>query len=126
MRSYLSTQRIPLATFVQARAREARHAPTETEAALFRELRGRRLGVSFRRQVPIGRYIVDFLAPEVRLVVEVDGEYHARRKSRDATRDAWLGRQGYTVLRIDAEVVRRELRVAVGRVREAVDALRRR
>jgi very-short-patch-repair endonuclease len=81
--------------------------------------------VGFRRHVPVGRYIVDFLAPQIRLVVEVDGAYHARRTRRDRERDTWLRRQGYTVVRIGAEVVRREIAVAVGRVREAVDRLRR-
>jgi very-short-patch-repair endonuclease len=118
-----SSHRIPLTAFLQARAREARHAPTDTEEALFRELRGGKLGVSFRRQVPVGRYIVDLVAPAVRLAVEVDGSYHARRKGRDAQRDAWLGRQGYTVLRIEADEVRRNLPAAVERVRGAVAAL---
>jgi very-short-patch-repair endonuclease len=54
-----------------------RHAPTPSEARLFAAVRRRRLGVSFRRQVPVlGKYIVDLLAPEVRLVVEVDVGYH--------------------------------------------------
>jgi very-short-patch-repair endonuclease len=101
-------------------------AAARAQRAALRELRGGKLGVSFRRQVTIGRYIVDFLAPEIRLVVEVDGAYHGRRKSRDAKRDAWLGWQGYTVLRIDAEMVRRQPRVVAGRVRETVDELQRR
>ncbi|MBK9002254.1 MAG: DUF559 domain-containing protein [Myxococcales bacterium] len=53
-----------------ARAREMRFALTDTEEMLWRELRGGRLGVAFRRQVPVGRYVVDFLAPSVKLVVE--------------------------------------------------------
>ena len=56
----------------QLRAQRMRHAPTASEAALWRRLRGRRLGVQFRRQVVLGRYIVDFVAPKARLVVEVD------------------------------------------------------
>jgi very-short-patch-repair endonuclease len=56
------------------RASEMRHAPTESETRLFGALRAGQLGVSFRRQVPLlGRFIVDLIAPAVRLVVEVDG-----------------------------------------------------
>ena len=53
-----------------ARARGMRVAPTPSEERLWKVLRGRRLIVQFRRQVPIGRYIVDFLAPTVKLVVD--------------------------------------------------------
>jgi very-short-patch-repair endonuclease len=54
-----------------------RFGATDSEAGLFERVRGRRLGVAFRRQVPLlGRYIVDLLAPQLRLVVEVDGAYH--------------------------------------------------
>src|SRR5690606_27964289 len=52
-------------------------ARSASEAALWRRLRGRRLGVQFRRQVVLGSFVVDFLAPSARLVVEVDGGWHA-------------------------------------------------
>lgn len=60
-----------------------------TETILWQALSGSKLGVAFRRQVPIGRYIADFLAPACRLVVEVDGGYHATpaRLRADARRD---------------------------------------
>jgi very-short-patch-repair endonuclease len=98
-----------------------RFGPSEAEAALWRVIRGRRLGVSFRRQVPLlGRYIADFFAPEARLVVEVDGVWHSRRRCADARRDEKLRRAGYRVLRLEAELVLRALPVAVERVREAL------
>jgi very-short-patch-repair endonuclease len=105
-----------------ARAHAMRLAPTWTEHLLWQAIRGKRLGVAFRRQVPIGRYIVDFLAPGARLVVEVDGGYHACRRTADARRDAWLQRQGYRVLRLDGERVRRDLNAAVEQVRQALGA----
>ena len=75
-----------------ARARGMRFNATFSEERLWEAIRGRRLGVQFRRQVPLcGRFIVDFLAPELRLVVEVDGEYHGRRPRADARRDEVLG-----------------------------------
>jgi very-short-patch-repair endonuclease len=59
--------------------------------------------VRFRRQVVLlDRYIVDFYAPSLRLVVEVDGGYHRLRKTADARRDRELRRAGYTVLRVRA------------------------
>lgn len=103
-----------------ARAREMRLALTDTEEMLWRELRGGRLGVAFRRQVPVGRYVMDFLAPSVKLVVEVDGGYHAARRAADARRARYLARLGYRVVRVEAEVVRADVAEAVARVREAI------
>jgi very-short-patch-repair endonuclease len=105
-----------------ARAHEMRFAPTWTEYLLWQAIRGKRLGVAFRRQVPIGRYIVDFLAPGARLVVEVDGGYHVQRGAADPRRDAALRRAGYRVLRLDGELVRRDLNTAVEQVRRALVA----
>lgn len=104
-----------------ARAREMRFALTSSEEILWRELKGSRLGVAFRRQVPLGRYIVDFYAPRVRLAVEVDGGYHRRRVAADARRDRFLARAGCRVLRLEAELVCSELEVAGARVREALE-----
>ena len=76
---------------------QMRHAPTASEAKLFEALRGGRLGVSFRRQVPLaGRFIADLYAAEVKLVVEVDGGYHAQRERADARGDRALARSGVT------------------------------
>jgi very-short-patch-repair endonuclease len=82
-----------------------RHSPTESEAALWRLLKGRQLGVSFKRQVPLLGYIVDFYASQARLVVEVDGGYHAERAALDAKRQRRLERAGYRVVRVASEVV---------------------
>ena len=103
-----------------SRARDMRCCPTESEEMLWRQLRGVRLGVSFRRQVPIARFIVDFLAPAKLLVVEIDGRYHQRRRQADARRDAALARFGYRVLRLEAELVRRDVERAASLVREAL------
>ncbi|MGC4063441.1 MAG: DUF559 domain-containing protein [Polyangiaceae bacterium] len=106
------------------RASAMREHPTTSEAALWRELRARRLGVAFRRQVPVGRYIADFVAPSVKLIVEVDGGYHSRRTTADAHRDRDLRRLGYSVLHLDAALVLRQLSVAVEAVRAAVEDAR--
>ena len=64
---------------------------TEAENLLWSRLRDRRLdGLKFRRQVPLGPYVLDFFCEEYRLVVEVDGSQHAERMEHDATRIEWL------------------------------------
>ena len=76
-----------------------RRSPTDAEKKLWQLLRGRRLtALKFRRQVPLGRYIVDFVCFEYHLVVEADGSQHAE-SPRDLVRDAWLAGQGFKILR---------------------------
>ena len=103
------------------RARAMRASLTPSEAALWARIRGRRLGVVFRRQVPLlGRYIADFLAPAQRLVIEVDGGHHTAQARADAHRDAVLARAGYRVLRLEAALVMREIETAIALVRAAL------
>jgi very-short-patch-repair endonuclease len=101
-------------------AARMRWAPTRSEARLWQWLRGRQLGVAFRRQVRLGEYIADFVAYSVRLVVEVDGAAHVGRERADARRDRELGRRGFTVVRVDAGLVMRDVAAAVALVRRAV------
>jgi very-short-patch-repair endonuclease len=83
-----------------SRARALRISSTEAERRLWHKLRGRQLaGFKFRRQRPIGRYIVDFVCVEQKLVVELDGGQHAE-SARDRVRDAALAAAGYRVFRI--------------------------
>jgi very-short-patch-repair endonuclease len=87
------------------KAQALRQHPTLSEQRLWAELRGSRLGVAFRRQVVISRYIADFVCPSRRLVVEVDGDAHLGRERLDAKRDAHLREAGYRVLRLPAALV---------------------
>ena len=81
-------------------ARRMRHSPTDAEMRLWRNLRAERLtGYKFRRQQPIGRYIVDFVCFEERLVIEADGGQHLDAQLSDAVRTEWLESQGFRVLR---------------------------
>jgi very-short-patch-repair endonuclease len=83
------------------KARQLRRRATEAEKKLWKHLRARQLeGVKFRRQEPIGRYIVDFVALEKKRVIEVDGGQHAVEKERDRKRDEWLEHEGFEILRI--------------------------
>jgi very-short-patch-repair endonuclease len=89
----------PVTEFNRLRAKSMRSEMTNAERVLWLQLRAHRLdGLKFRRQTPIGRYIVDFVCHEQRLVVELDGGQHADSQ-RDVTRDRWLGSKGYRVLR---------------------------
>ena len=81
-------------------ARTLRRNMTEAERVLWHRLRRRQVaGCRFRRQHPLGGFIVDFVSLEARLVVEVDGGQHAERHGYDQERTAWLARRGYRVLR---------------------------
>ena len=114
------------AAVLGARAPALREFATVSERKLWLELSAGKLGVSFRRQVPLaGRWIADFFASSVRLVVEVDGSVHERTRRADARRDEKLRRLGYHVLRLEAEVVLRDLPRAVALVREALGRLAR-
>jgi len=109
------------AAILAERACAMRASPTSTEQLLWHRVRGRRLGVLFRRQVPLlGRFIADFLAPAQRLVIEVDGEYHGERPSADARRDVALARAGYRVVRIEASLVVSDIECAVAQIRAAL------
>ena len=113
------------ALVLRARAAALREFSTVSERRLWVELSGGKAGVFFRRQVVLaGRYIADFYAPALRLVVEVDGSIHARTARADARRDEKLRRLGYHVLRLEAELVLRDLPRAVALVRAAVERLR--
>ena len=90
-----------------------RVAPSDPEATLWRALRCRQLGVQFRRQVVFGTFIADFVAPTARLVVEVDGAQHARRRGADRRRDALLEARGLRVVRLPAALVQGNLAAAV-------------
>jgi very-short-patch-repair endonuclease len=81
------------------RARALRSRMTDAERKLWRMLRDRRFsGAKFRRQVPLGRYVADFLSFERQMVIEVDGGQHSEKAS-DVARDNWFRREGFTVVR---------------------------
>ena len=101
-------------------AHTMRQAPTDSEARLWRALRSSQFGVAFRRQVPLLGFIADFYAPSVRLVVEVDGGYHARRVSADERRERQLACAGFRVVHLQAELVMRDLPAALLAVRRAL------
>jgi very-short-patch-repair endonuclease len=85
----------------RSRVKELRNNPTEAERFLGQHLRRRRLGgYKFRRQQPLGKYIVDFVCLEKRLIIEVDGGQHNTRAAYDQQPTTWIERQGFRVLRL--------------------------
>lgn len=89
------------------KAKRLRKKLTETEKYLWNYLRNKQIDrFKFRRQQPIGKYIVDFINFEKKLVIEVDGGQHSIYKKKDVIRDKYLKKEGYKVLRFwDNEVL---------------------
>lgn len=101
-------------------ARQFRKTPTPSEAVLWQALRGKKLdGVKFRRQQPIGPFVVDFYAPAYRLVVEVDGPIHEAQRTADRERQELLESLGLRVVRLSAHQVESDLSGALNAIRAA-------
>ena len=111
------------AKLLEERARMMRCSPTRSEEWLWRRLSGSRTGFAFRRQLVIGEHIVDFACTKVRLVVEVDGGYHALRGRHDGARDRALGKLGWHVLRLCEQQVFGDLDAVVECIAEGARRL---
>jgi very-short-patch-repair endonuclease len=111
---------------IRQRARELRRKQTPAEQRLWQRLRASQLaGHKFRRQHPIGRFIVDFYCAAARLVVEVDGDIHARddQAAYDAARTEWLEDAGCHVLRVTNHDVRHRLDAVLEQILRVCDEL---
>ncbi len=96
---------------LKANARQLRRNLTDSERVLWQRLRGKQLlDVQFYSQKPIGRYIVDFYAPQAKLVIELDGSQHLEEPhaEKDRERDEFLSRLGLLVLRLNSSQVLKE------------------
>ena len=95
---------------VRRAARDLRRESTRSEALLWQALRNRKLGgVKFRRQRPIGPFVVDFFCPEERLVVEIDGPIHKGQSGADQERQQALEASGLRVIRVRAADVESDI-----------------
>jgi very-short-patch-repair endonuclease len=93
-------------------ARDLRSRETNSEAILWEHLCGSRFeGLKFRRQRPIGPYIVDFACESLNLIVEIDGSVHetAEAKEYDVQRDEYLSAAGYMIIRVSATQVETQI-----------------
>jgi len=95
---------------------------TDAELKIWQRLRAHRFqGLSFRRQLPVGPYIVDFVCLEARLIIEIDGGQHeSSQVLYDAKRDAWLRAEGFRILRFWNNDVLKNLDGVLERVAEAL------
>ena len=101
-------------------AKSMRTASTEAETHIWRQLRVHRCaGHKFKRQQPLGKYIVDFVCFEAKLIVEVDGGQHNESDS-DKLRDAWLQSQGFAVLHFWNNEVMQNLEGVLARILNAL------
>jgi very-short-patch-repair endonuclease len=91
-------------------AKRQRRSMSLPEALLWQRLRRSPCGISFRRQHPIGRYVLDFYCPAKKLAIEIDGIAHdmGDRPQRDEVRTGWLEAQGLRIVRIQAREVLRD------------------
>jgi very-short-patch-repair endonuclease len=106
---------------VEGAARRLRRRATRAEAVLWTALRREQVeGLHFRRQHPVGRFVLDFYCPAAKLVVEVDGDVHDLQEERDAERTRVLRAAGYRVIRFRNEEVLNHLESVVGRIRAAI------
>ena len=100
-----------------------RHDMPDCERRLWWQLRNRQVaGAKFRRQVPVGPFIADFLCNSARLIVEIDGDTHGNdeQEAKDAARTAWLERDGWKVMRFWTHEVVTEMDWVVSRIREVI------
>ena len=105
---------------IQQRARELRHEQTPAERTLWARLRRKQLyGLRFRRQHPIGRFIVDFYCASAKVAIEIDGPVHLEQRVLDEERTRWLADRGYTVLRFTNEQVERQVEQVLCKIAEA-------
>jgi very-short-patch-repair endonuclease len=101
-------------------ARALRKSSTDTEAYLWRRLRNRQIGWKFRRQQRIGRYVVDFVSLDKKLIIELDGGQHAIDRANDKIRDEWLRGEGYQVLRFWNSEVLSDVEGVLESIRDAL------
>ncbi len=106
----------------RTRARKMRHKPVTMEKLFWSEVRNRKLGgYKFKRQFLIGPYIVDFVCVEHKLIVELDGPFHAARSAYDAARDAFLEARGFRVLRFANDYAADDIGIVLVTVQNALD-----
>ena len=106
-------------------AKHLRCNQTSAEALIWEELRGRKCGgYKFRRQIPIGKYVVDFLCVAQKLIVEIDGPSHLDAVDYDANRTRILESQGYHIMRLTNEDVYEDLGTTIEAIWQSLENAR--
>lgn len=96
---------------------------TPAELILWEHLKNKKLGVKFRRQHIIEHYIPDFVALSIKLIIEVDGEIHIKRKKEDTARTKWLNFIGYSVIRFKNEEVENNIDCVLDKIKAEIKNL---
>jgi very-short-patch-repair endonuclease len=117
---------LPRTKPITRKARELRGNLTDAERVLWHRLRGKQLGVAFRRQYPVGPYIADFACTSLAIIIELDGGQHAERKGYDARRDAFLLSKDFSVLRFWNHEVMGELESVLAVIWREIESARQR
>ncbi|WP_396637523.1 endonuclease domain-containing protein [Maribacter sp. R77961] len=117
---------IPYNQNLVAYARELRNNMTLGEIALWREVKGKKLGVRFSRQIPIDQYIVDFYCKDLKLAIEVDGSVHFKEghQEKDMIRQNRLESLGVTVTRFSDLDVKNNLGWVLEKIKMEIDNLK--
>lgn len=102
---------IPYDPRLRPRARELRNSSTKGEVLLWKQIKGKQLGIGFHRQVPISHFIVDFYCHEIMLAIEVDGSIHntIQQKAKDIERQYHLEQLGVRFIRISDVDVKKNM-----------------
>lgn len=97
--------------------------PTDAEMVLWDNIRMNKIGIPFKRQFIIGRFIADFISLDFNLIIEVDGGYHnlPDQQISDEERTKWLERQGFKVLRFKNEEVLNCMNYVIKRIKDSLD-----
>jgi very-short-patch-repair endonuclease len=107
---------------IQQRAKELRKRMTDAERLVWQMLRKHRQhGFYFRRQHPVGRFILDFYCAQAKLCVEIDGPIHDDQRERDAERTAWLEAAGYRVIRFRNDEVMEARHLVAKRIQAVLE-----
>ncbi|WP_332748277.1 endonuclease domain-containing protein [Hydrogenophaga sp.] len=117
-------ERVGVRADAKEKARELRGQMTEAESLLWLQLKGRRFqGFKFRRQRPLGPYILDFVCLEAGLVIEIDGGQHSGQQAYDQARTALIEAQGLTVIRFWNHEVMNETPAVLEKIWQTLQAL---
>ncbi len=104
---------------LEIKAEGMRANPTETEKLLWEKLRNKQLGIKFRQQYVINKFIVDFCSIKSALIIEVDGKIHINQKEADAERTIILEQEGYKVIRFNNKEILNDIDKVLNKIKEA-------
>ncbi|WP_321828305.1 endonuclease domain-containing protein [Maribacter dokdonensis] len=116
---------IPYHPYLVELAKKLRNNMTLGEIALWREIKGKKLGHKFSRQIPIDQYIVDFYCKDLQLVIEVDGSIHFKEghEEKDRKRQARLASLGVNMIRFSDSDVKNNLSSVLEEIKEYIEEL---